>query len=96
MENSQPASVTNATDKKVDLKKAAEVPVSEPMTKKVSDEDGFEYKLGRRQFKDSTGGDMGGLCKTATITPKVFFVKAAFCAKANAQNRHPEMQHLGK
>lgn len=75
----------------------AEVDDKQLRRKIIAEEiDNFEYKLGRRQFKDGVDGDMGGLCKQSEIAPKVFFVKAALFGKANILNRHPELHSQGK
>ena len=47
-------------------------------------------------MKDTFEGDAGSLYKRPEILPKLFFVRASFCSKQNAQMQHPELQHLGK
>ena len=52
--------------------------------------------LGKRQFIDQEGGDLGSLYKQSDVMPYVFFIRASFCGKLNAQMPHQELQHIGK
>jgi hypothetical protein len=44
----------------------------------------FKNTLEPKHFKDGASGDCGGLQKRGPITPHVFFVRTAICAKQNA------------
>mmetsp|Transcript_27083 Transcript_27083/g.33618 ORF Transcript_27083/g.33618 Transcript_27083/m.33618 type:complete len:103 (+) Transcript_27083:1224-1532(+) len=60
------------------------------------DDGSFKYLLGKKQYLDSDQGDMGCLYKQPDVVPYVFFIRASFCGKLNAQMPHQELQHIGK
>lgn len=62
-----------------------EVSAAEP------DDGSFKYLLGKRQFIDQEGGDLGSLYKQSDVMPYVFFIRASFCGKLNAQMPHQEL-----
>ena len=48
------------------------------------------------RMKDVSGGDAGCLYKKPTICPQVFFIRASYVTKTNAQMPHPEVKYLAK
>lgn len=65
-------------------------PVVESST--MEEDDGsFKFMLGKKHFKDSDVGDAGCLYKEPEVMPRLFFIRASFCNKLNAQMPHTEL-----
>ena len=60
------------------------------------DDGKFKFKLGKKHYKDAGSGDLGCLYKQPEVMPILFFIRASFCNKLNAQMPHSELQHIGK
>ena len=67
-----------------------------PATIEEVDDGTFRYRLGKKQYKDSDHGDLGCLYKQPEVMPRLFFIRASFCSKLNAQMPHEELSHIGK
>ena len=70
-------------------------PVEEEVVEEV-DDGSFRYRLGKKQYKDADQGDLGCLYKEPEVMPRLFFIRASFCSKLNAQMPHEELKHIGK
>ena len=83
--------------KSVDNRSKQNTSVAEPTSIAEDVEDtSFKYLLGKKQYKDTELGDLGCLYKAPVVLPHIFFIRASYCGKLNAQMPHPELQHIGK
>lgn len=58
----------------------------------VEEDDGsFKHRLGKKHYKDGEEGDLGCLYKEPDVMPNLFFIRASFCNKLNAQMPHAEL-----
>ena len=82
--------------KQPSLAKGKGGPNDTPVAVEEVDDGTFRYRLGKKQYRDSDKGDLGCLYKRPDVMPRLFFIRASFCNKLNAQMPHEELSHIGK